>query len=137
MKEQKIPKRRQWCLLGLFILLLAVVVVWKKWTEEKDYLIYRAELTRGTAKEHLRILGDAVELFRDKHGHLPSAEEFNSPLLYDHLKGGKEDLTDPYGSRIRYCQDEMNIRGFNIASSGPDGVPDTKDDIYLSTPIKR
>ncbi len=49
-----------------------------------------------------------------------------------YVHGGRESLVDPYtGEPLRYRQDESYPRGVRMASSGPDGLPETDDDFYL------
>ncbi len=88
---------------------------------------------RQGALEYLRQVAAVVELFRDEQGRLPTEEEFCSPLMDEcfrrcHLSSSE----DPYtGGRIRYWLDNESARGYQLASSGPDGVPGTADDLHL------
>ena len=100
--------------------------------------VYGPKQLRWYALLTLRRAGDAVERFREEHGRLPSADELYSPLVDAYVVCGWANLEDPYTlGRFRYWEDDASTRGFCLASSGPDGVPETDDDILLDEAVEQ
>ena len=87
----------------------------------------KAYLTK--AKEQVGVFATAVESYRQEHKqHLPKSL---SDLLVEedgktYIQGGEGALEDPWGNPY-----ELKVKGkkFYILSYGPDGLPDTEDDI--------
>ncbi len=90
----------------------------EKWTEMMRPLV-----------EHIQ---KAIEAYRNAHdGEPPSAEEGVTALI----RGGylkQKDLLDPWGNRMTVGPaDEDRFYYAMVFSPGPDGKPNTEDDLYL------
>jgi general secretion pathway protein G len=102
---------------------------------------------RGTAGQASTLgLSQAINMFYLDVGRLPRSNEGLSVLLYrppgvSNWKGpyisvnsARGAFTDPWGNQYRYI--DTTVRGgmptFMIKSNGPDGLPDTADDLSVS-----
>ena len=86
------------------------------------------------AKADSRTISSALTMFKVRHSRLPTQGEGLAPLV----KGpdgsnliDQEALVDPWGQPYQYRNPSKKGKGgFDIFSGGPDGQPDTVDDIY-------
>lgn len=121
-------------LLVLVILSVLAAIVVPKFTS-------RSEQARITAAEtDISALETALDAFEIDTGRYPTADEGIESLLLEpaglranswrgpYLKRGVP--LDPWGNPYLYQQPgQHNIKGFDLSSSGPDGQPDTTDDL--------
>ena len=107
----------------------------------------RAPGARGvTGQAGLSGLTSGIHAFYTDVGRLPNTTEGLSILIYRPpgvrnwngpyvtVPQGKPPFTDPWGNLYRYI--DTTLRGgqptFTIKSNGPDGLPDTADDLSVS-----
>ncbi len=75
---------------------------------------------------------DATDMYREEHkSKLPASQDAWVEALTGgdepYIKGGVDALTDPWGNPLRFEKKGKNR--YSIASNGPDGDPNTDDDI--------
>jgi len=91
----------------------------------------------STVRQQLRVLAIACELFQRDCGRYPTTAEGLKPLLYDTGEAGWKGpyvnlvRADPWLNDYRYALTNGAPR---LASNGPDGLPDTTDDVVAETP---
>ena len=93
--------------------------------------IFKSSVT--AAKMDIRNISEAVDLYRtNNHGKLPeSLEELVEPDENGetYLKDLTEVPKDPWGNEYLLEEDPERKHGYIIRSYGPDGEPETDDDI--------
>jgi general secretion pathway protein G len=113
---------------------------------------------KNTTRLKLEQISNAIEMYRLNMGHYPNEQEggldalmkkpsFENERLGDkwqgpYLKPGTK-LDDPWGNKIRYEIADRAAEGektgalpYKLSSVGPDGQPDTDDDIKLAAEDK-
>ena len=109
---------------------------------------------KSTTKLMLQQVGTALDTYRLNLGHYPNEQEGGLEALlkkpsYENEKMGEKwsgpylkpgtQLDDPWGNKIRYELADKAVEGektgglpYKLFSVGPDGQPDTDDDIKLA-----
>jgi len=70
-----------------------------------------------------------VEQYKESHDDIP-------PASLEVLGLGRSTRLDPWGTEYRYVLNIEAAGGFDIISNGPDGSPETEDDVYMSRSIR-
>ena len=137
----------------IILLLASAVVVF--------VLPQQAGAEKNTTKLLLNQIGTALDTYRLNLGRYPTEQEgglnallvkpnFDNPRLAEKWQGPyvKPGTTfdDPWGHKIRYeladtttstAGDQKNAAPYKLFSVGPDGQPDTDDDILLLPPADK
>ena len=134
----------------IILLLASAVVVF--------VLPQQAGAEKNTTKLLLNQIGTALDTYRLNMGRYPTEQEgglnallvkpnFDNPRLAEKWQGPyvKPGTTfdDPWGHKIRYeladrtADDQKNAAPYKLYSIGPDGQPDTDDDILLLPPADK
>ena len=91
----------------------------------------------ATAWYQVTRLRDALESFRGFVGRYPTTDEGLAILVDggDHIPPFVDAamVEDPWGRPFRY---EATVEGYRLASDGPDGRPDTDDDLVARSPLE-
>jgi hypothetical protein len=78
--------------------------------------------------EELKEIYNEVKLFRSKNQRLPN----NINELIGNNPNKRHLIEDCYGNEYCFTKSDSLKGSFEISSSGIDGIPKTKDDIYLN-----
>ena len=95
----------------------------------KNVLPYLFRSRISTAKMDIKNIAEAVELYQIENKKLP--EDLSELIDPDkpYLKDCTEVPKDPWGNEYQLEEDPDRKGGFIIRSYGPDGEPETEDDI--------
>ena len=149
-------KRRAGAGFTLIEILLVIVIILMLAAALVAYMIPQQKAAeKNTTKLLLQQVGSQLDTYRLNIGHYPTEQEggldallkkptFENERLGDkwggpYLKPGTQ-LDDPWGNKIRYevvertgDSDKSGGLPYKLFSVGPDGQPDTEDDIKLAT----
>ena len=135
------------------ILLVIVIILMLAAALVVFVLPQREGAEKNTTKVLIDQVGNALEMYRLNLGRYPSEDEGGLGALlvkpnYDNEKLGEKwqgpylkagvKLEDPWGNKIRYepvdrsIADNKTASPYKLYSVGPDGQPDTDDDIRLT-----
>jgi general secretion pathway protein G len=160
-KNLSLPLRRRRAAAGftlIEILLVIVIILLLAGALVVFVLPQQKNAERNTTRLKLAQIGNALDTYRLNMGHYPNEQEggldallkkpsFENERLGDkwagpYLKPGTP-LDDPWGYKIRYELADRVAEGekagalpYKLSSVGPDGQPDTDDDIKLAAEDK-
>ena len=134
--------RRRWLLwaLGGIAAFTFASYLWKSCVA---YDYFGPPQTVGLTQTRIALLGTSLDIYRKHVGRYPLNTDGGLVALFkrptgtadsDHWAGpylkDAEDILDPWGWAFIYrCPGLHNPDGYDLSSSGPDGVADTEDDI--------
>lgn len=117
-------------LIGSFWALIMTLVV-----ASIGFAVIAAIFATGFSLKPLEAWVDGVQITEAVVVHM--REHGDAPRALAELTGLSSDtLTDPWGNSYRFEISEDGA-SFRLISDGPDGVPDTDDDLELEFPLKR
>ncbi|KAB2664586.1 MAG: type II secretion system protein GspG [Verrucomicrobia bacterium] len=140
----------------LIEILLVIVIILMLAAALVAYMIPQQKAAeRNTTRLMLQQVGSALDTYRLNLGHYPNEQEggldallkkptFENERLGEkwqgpYLKPGTQ-LDDPWGNKLRYelaerttDADKTGALPYKLFSVGPDGQPDTDDDVKLAT----
>lgn len=104
----------------------------REWRSIENISDAVAAVKKSEATEDMKVLAEALEVYRREHGSFVVTDQH--PALIDHLSPrylSQVIRLDPWHNPYQYQGESAQ---FSLRSAGPDGKPNTADDIVLSRP---
>ncbi len=118
----------------LVYVLIAAGLTWFVWTLIPAIDVYRNTPPEDRARYQLRVLVPCIMAYRQDTGQYPAklTDLLEKPEGVENWRGGyghKKLLVDPWKNNYVYRLTADPNHPCDLFSAGPDGLPDTKDDI--------
>jgi len=113
--------------LAIIAILIGLGIYYLGGTEETAQIV--------AARANNKTISSALTQYKVRHSRLPTQGEGLQPLLSgpdgSAILTDAKALIDPWGQPFQYRNPSKKGKGsFDIYSAGPDGQPDTADDVY-------